>query len=442
MSAGHAALPVVHVGGEHAVGVLLNVVVGVLVIHALVIHHLHGGRVVEAHPNGVALVLVEAHAFALALREVDVGCEFEPFVEACVEVGLHGVALELRFLDDALVFHVVARHIELHILVTLGEGEFVVLLHAGAQKLVHPVDAGVGAVEVGGEGIGRHAFVVHEGLSIFAGAHYLGNVVSVREANVGVEDHLRLAGLTALGGDEHHAVGTARTVDGGARCVLEHLHALNVLGADAVEAALTHNAVDHVEGVVALVDGACAAYTYLEVAAGHAARHHRDTGNAALQSVLNAGDGLVLERLVVHHSHRACEVGLTHGAVTNDYGLVQVGRGALHGYVEAVAAHLEFAAGIAYARENHRLAFGCTNAELTLAVGHGAGVGAAHGHRYAFHGFAVLVGYASLHLVILLVDFSERSTGGEGGGMQSLAGSGQHAQTHRKRQSTQQALVP
>ena len=76
-------------------------------------------------------------------------------------------------------------------------------------------------------------------------------------AVIGVEVHACRARLASLGGDDNHAVGTCRTIDGGGRSILQHVYALYVVGVDLVVAAW--KAVDDKQWRVVAVDRAVAA---------------------------------------------------------------------------------------------------------------------------------------------------------------------------------------
>ena len=287
-------------GGEQGVGVVgADAVVGVVGEgDAVGLVHVHRGRIVEHVHEGVAHVHAEESiAVALHARGLDVGGEFEPRIHFGVYVGLRAVAFVLCAHDHTFALHVVGRHVELRVFVALAEREFIVLRHARLQHHVLPVDTGLAAVEIGLEGFGRIAveLVLLEQFGIFARAHHFGHVGGVAHTDRSVESDERLAGLTAFGLDEHHAVGTAATVDGRRRGVFEHLHAGDVLGVDAVETVLAHHAVHHVERFVGVVDRARTAHANLHATAGNTTVDHLHTAHTALEGIAHAGDGLVFE---------------------------------------------------------------------------------------------------------------------------------------------------
>ena len=108
------------------------------------------------------------------------------------------------------------------------------LLDGGAQHGILPV----GTLAEGGNLLIRiTAFVapvVLLELCPFGGVEQVELLADVAHADIiGIVDvRLTVAALPLLRGDEDDAVGTARAVDGGGRDVLQHLHALDVVGVD------------------------------------------------------------------------------------------------------------------------------------------------------------------------------------------------------------------
>src|SRR5690606_24215220 len=100
------------------------------------------------------------------------------------------------------------------------------------------------------------------------------------------------AGLTLLGGDEHHAIRATRPVHGGRGGVLQHADGLDRLRVDVAESAGDRHAVHHDERVVARLERTGAADADRRVVAGAvvvgADLHARD---AALERLTHAGGG-------------------------------------------------------------------------------------------------------------------------------------------------------
>ena len=101
---------------------------------------------------------------------------------------------------------------------------------------VGPVVRTAAAVDVG---------LVHDG-HVLARVKHICPVGHRLPAEVTVEGDLGLPFLTALGGDQHDAVGGLGTVDGGGGGILQHVDALDVGGIDVGD--VTLDAVDQIEG--------------------------------------------------------------------------------------------------------------------------------------------------------------------------------------------------
>nr|GFC06675.1 hypothetical protein [Tanacetum cinerariifolium] len=113
---------------------------------------------------------------------------------------------------------------------------------------------------------------------------------------------LGLAIFAALGGDEHHTVGSARAVDGGCRGIFQYLNVLNVIGVDVVERVASavaaaavgrglveRKAVNHVQRLAARRNGARAPHPHRKGAARNTRRLlHLHAGQLAYQRLVNA----------------------------------------------------------------------------------------------------------------------------------------------------------
>ena len=206
-----------------------------------------GEEVRDALDRGVAVVQLGVHLqrYAGGLGGVgrDIGLE-QVFlgVDVGVEFRGFGLAHDAVLVVDRGVEEVVdllgsARHVEVEVLV---EG-------AVLEQHVVPVDVGV---DVGVESqFGSHDLLVAviglfaaRGAGLVEGLHVGDAVGDLRNAGRGrgaelgaqVDGHfLRVAAV--FRGDDHHAVGSARTVEGRGRGVLEHRERLDGLGRDVVE---------------------------------------------------------------------------------------------------------------------------------------------------------------------------------------------------------------
>ena len=65
---------------------------------------------------------------------------------------------------------------------------------------------------------------------VFAQVHHVETLDLTVNGQHTIVAELGFASLTALGGDEHHAVGTLGTIDGGGGGVLQNLHRHDVAG--------------------------------------------------------------------------------------------------------------------------------------------------------------------------------------------------------------------
>ena len=278
---------------------------------------------------------------------VEVARHFKPFVECGVYVQLGLVAFILCAFDHTFVFQIAAADVILRIGVTFGNDQFVVLHRSRAENLVHPVYAGLRSVEIGLQfGLVRHFVGVEQRLGILFRSHHLGHVIGVGKAHAGVEGDGLLSLFALLGLYEYHAVGAAATVDGRGRGVFQHLNALDIFGIDTVKSTLAHDTIHNIERIVVAMDGACSAYTDLDASTRHATLYHVDTCHAALKSLADIFDGLILEGLVAHDRYGTGQVGLTHAAIANHDDLVQHIVVFRHCYLEGMTvAYSQFLAG-------------------------------------------------------------------------------------------------
>ena len=156
-----------------------------------------------------------------------------------------------------------------------------------------------------------------------------------------------LALLAALGGDEHHAVGRARTVDGRGRSVLENLHRFDVVGRqigegrERADLAVAHvqavgqgrrgrlnrHAVDDVERLGVLgVERGRAANLHLHAGTGLTrVGHHLHAGSLALQGLVDARAHKVLDVFGRHRHRCAGKTALLHCAVAHHHHVVELG---------------------------------------------------------------------------------------------------------------------
>ena len=170
-----------------------------------------------------------------------------------MNVCLDSVTSRLGVNDYTLLIHQVGREISLSLLVTLRQGNLIVLGNTCLEQLIHPVDTWLGTIQIILYSALSHTLVVNQSLCILLGTHYLWDVVSVRETEAAVEGNLGNTSLTALGLYHHNTIGTTGTIDSGRRSILQYLNALDILRADTLKTCLANDTIYYVERVVALV---------------------------------------------------------------------------------------------------------------------------------------------------------------------------------------------
>ena len=221
--------------------------------------------------------------------------------------------------------------------------------------------------------------------------HDVGNGRGLLDGDVARVVDRELVGEFArvLGGDEHHAVGCARTVDGGRSCVLEHRDRLDVVGVEHRGVAL--DAVDQHQSRSARADRRLAADVVRRRAVGLAVgQRNIEVGHGALQHLRDVGHGTVLQKFRGDLVDGARQVGLLLRAVAHDHHLVDE-RGVLlqlHGD-ERTVADRDFGSGVAQRRDLQHGAVSQT-LERERAVGpgtHAAG-GSLDDHRGPDNGLA------------------------------------------------------
>ena len=206
-------------------------------------------------------------------------------------------------------------------------------------------DRGIGIIVVGAYHAHGGQFVVILGeLAQVQQADALGLALDGEHAVVG---EFGAAGFTALGGDEHNAVSTLGTVNGGGRGILQDFHAHDVRGVDGGQrgnrgngtvtqgiaqtevcagrtAALNDDTIYHVQRLRIGVDGGLT--THADGGAGTRSTgslYCGNTGCTALEGLVDVGDDGALDGVFLHGDGCAGKVALFHGTVTHDDNLVQ-----------------------------------------------------------------------------------------------------------------------
>ena len=395
-------------------GMVGEAAVGVAHIHGIDGSHAVGDVEGVARAGGFLVGLLFGVG-ALGVGVAEVGTDLEPRLGQVVGIQASGVALVAGVVDDALVVEVAAAPVVVEALVAAGDAEIVLLAGVltedfflpvvGAKEVegvallvAHHVAEGGAGVEVavgveeefafgGGEdgvaeslldarvgalggALGAEAVVVdvlvvetvvEVGDVVLGVAHHVvvGDFARVH-APTAFELHFGVARLTFLGGDEHHAVGTAGTIEGGGCGVLEHRDVLDVVGVDGGDVAVVGHAVEHDEGAHGGVDGAETADADGGGGAGLAVvAGGLYTGHGAVEGARNVGDLTILEFLGAHRGGRTRERGFLRRAIGHDDGFIEVGVVPFEHYIHrAVFANLHRAGLHAHVGDRERLRAG------------------------------------------------------------------------------------
>ena len=251
----------------------VEVVVVLLCVHAPVESQIffvvacgivHVGSVVDERVRLFeSLVIYVARRHVVVHVGVRCVCTYlQPGLYLCLGVDTAVVFVLLCALHDTFESAVSEAYIYVAVVAALREAHAVVVLNACLRNLLQPVVCLAAAVAckllVGEHCVRAHYHVVPvsllllsrgvgvvEGISVGKGlgaqlecllcVHGLGAVAHGREAHPAVVAHCAFALASLLGCNHDNTVGTARTVEGCGRSVLENLDRLNVVDVDRVE---------------------------------------------------------------------------------------------------------------------------------------------------------------------------------------------------------------
>ena len=383
------------------------------------------GAVERGGVGGTLAVEVLVH-----LGEQDVRAQGQAVRSTVFHVHAAGDALHRGSGGDTLLVHIVRGGEVLHAVGTAGDGGLIVGVLALAEQDLVPVhiaaprNGGVVVdVRIGiGLGVGV-GFAAPDGVVVQAGPHVFPALLAahhrterhreVGHAPVGLQAHLRLAGLALLGGDDDDAVRGAGAVQGGGRRILDDGDALDVAGVQgghdvqtgvaaghADVTAADRNAVHHIERGIAGVEGAHAA----DVQRGSGTRltgglAELDAGCVALQHVLEGHGRDVGQFLLFHVGCRAGIGRFLEGTVTGDDNFVHQDGFGLQGNMDGAGGRdLYFLVGIAQTgdHEGGRQG-GDLQGEPAVQVGDCPDLGAFYHHACPDDGFIRLgVGHDTL----------------------------------------------
>ena len=179
------------------------------------------------------------------------------------------------------------------------------------------------------------AFVVaqHE---LFGREHvqFVGHLL---HTHVGIETYVDFAVVlrTALGGDDHNAVGTAGTVDGRRRSILQDVDAFNLGGVEGRHAVFAGETVDDVQRLVALRDGDTATYADGDFSTRSTfALHHLHTGYAAGQGLRHIRGRSLQQLIALDRYDRTGQVFAARRTVTDGYDFFQLNSIVVENHVD------------------------------------------------------------------------------------------------------------
>ena len=279
---------------------------------------------------------VGARAADLDARIADVEVERDALVGLELRFQAQVVTAVIRTDHDRLVVETRIGGVPLELVAAARNRQVVVeLLARTAEKLVHPVVALHAVVEVDvGERSEVRLVVVRDlvldggqlvlPLGELRGVERLHLVLAgdVLEPPVYIVVYVHLALLAALGGDQHDAVGAARTVDGRRKGVFQNVDRLDFRRGDVADA-LHGESVDDIERRAVRRERTRTAHADADFGVGISLRG-RDlhTGHAARHRLGDRGHGHLLERLGIHRGDRTHDIAAFHGGVTHDHHVV------------------------------------------------------------------------------------------------------------------------
>ena len=221
-----------------------------------------------------------------------------------------------------------------------------------------------------------------------------------RHAVAAVVVDFQRAGLTALGGDEHHAGRSLGAVDRAGRSVLEHRYRFDVVGVDLRQRRF--DAVDEHQRAAA-VERYRAADLDVVVLAFDRAAAEQQRRIGALQGGGRIGHGTVVEVLAADGAHGARDVHALLLAVADHDHLVDGCRALHEGNVDGgVGVDVDRPGLVADERDDElRRKLDVLQREVAVAHGRGAVVGAVHDDRGARNGQPQIVFHHAFELVLI-----------------------------------------
>ena len=246
-----------------------------------------------------------------------------------VQLALDIVALEVTAFDRAVAVVHADAGVVLRVLAAALHGDVVVLDEGIVEEDVLPVIVllfgEVLSHVLGRKAVGCAGFRGNLGpLGGVEHGEFLGRVRDT-EVERGVDLGHAVGVGAALGGDDHHTVGGAGTINGGRGGIFQHVNALDIVGVDIVQRAHVH-AVHDVERL-RIVEGADTADHDAGAGAGGATvGNDVNAGDLALEGLADGGVARGVELVRGDIGHSAGQVGLALNTVAdNDHFVEQAG---------------------------------------------------------------------------------------------------------------------
>lgn len=274
--------------------------------------------------------------FDVLVVEHRVRADLEPLGGPLFDIGADRVAVEGRAGGDTLLAVVAARDVVVRAVVGARNGQLVALEHGRIVEYgLEPVYVGL-AQQVVVLAVGQSDLLFV--LDALGGVHQVPVAVGdLRETELhAVVDDRMVVHAAALGGDDHHAVGRAGSVDRGRGGVLEYREVLDVGRVDHVEVrAGDHHAVEDEERFGARVDR-------VRTADGHDGRlagltrvgEYREARDLTLQRLVKCGRRGAFDLFGLDGRYRSGDGALLAHAVGDDDHILESLRVALHLEVE------------------------------------------------------------------------------------------------------------
>ena len=365
------------------------------------------GREGRVDHRRAAAAALRVHLVVVRTAEDDVRRSGDVFRDVVFEIRADRDALVSALLDDAVLIEVAQAERSLEGRAAARDVHGVVGDHGRPEDFVLPV----GVPHVGCDLLGREdrRLVVDAGLlvqigHVFVAAQHVHLLVEGLDADAAVVAHPDFALLGALRRDDHHAVGSPRTVDGRRRGVFENLHRLDVRRVDHVDVA--RKSVDDPQGFVVALDRVGAADADLDGRSGLSVElvdlHARDT---SLERLRHRDVGEFVDQVALDLGHGSREVAFALYAVA-DYDQFVHHETALREFDVECGAAVDRLFAVVHAEVGHQqrgVARDVAEADEAFGVGDFARVRAFHDDGGAGDGISVVVQDADRTGVVRIV---------------------------------------